>query len=370
MNPEKGRKVYPDSAPGTHLRGRDILHLTNSDQLSGTGLQRSLAMPVYLRFMIIFVVTMALSLSVKAQIKTLLYEGERYVKLEDLAQFYGGEMVPTYDKKVIIKTRWAELSFKPDERQVYVSGSLVWMHEAMKKIRWHWVIREVDALHVIDPVMRPTEYLKKSGYRVVVLDPGHGGPDSGAKGKRGMEEKHAALDIARKVRSHLSAAGLKVYMTRDNDRFIELEERSRMAKRWGADLFVSIHLNSAGNESAIGAETFVLTSAGYASTVGESKSGVLAGNKFDAQNALLGFHLQRSIIKNVKPLDRGLKHARFIVLRNAPCPSALVECGFLSNRDEEKRFSLDAHREEVAQSIVKGILVYVGLAKQAQRTQP
>lgn len=328
-------------------------------------------MPQFLfRAFVYFIIWISLCRGVEAQIKSLVYEGDRYVRLEDLAQFYGGELVPTPDEKVLVRTRWAELAFKPDERMAHISGSLVWMHEPMRKIRWHWVIREVDALNVIDPIMRPTEYLKRAGHRVIVLDPGHGGPDSGAKGNRGMEEKHAALDIARRVRNHLTAAGLKVYMTRDNDRFIALEERSRMAKRWGADLFVSIHLNSAGNASALGAETFVLTSAGHRSTVGDSRSDVLPGNKYDAQSALLGFHLQRSMIMKVKPMDRGLKHARFIVLRNAPCPAALVECGFLSNPDEEKKFAAEAHREQVAQSIVKGILVYVGLAKQAQRNRP
>lgn len=307
-----------------------------------------------------------------SEITPFVHEGVSYVRLDDLARFYGGELVPTPDERVVLRTRWAEVVFAPDERTASIGGSLVWLHEPMKRIRSYWAINQADARNVIDPVMRPGEYMKKAGSRVVVLDPGHGGADSGARGKgrRGIEEKYAALDIARRVRTHLTAAGLKVYMTRENDRFIELEERARKAKRLGADLFVSIHLNSAGNSSAVGTETFVMTSAGYASTVGGSRSPETPGNKFDAENMLLGFHLQRSIIRNVKPIDRGLKHARFIVLRNAPCPAALVECGFLSNPQEERKFTDEAYREQIAQGIVKGILVYVGLARQAQKDQP
>jgi N-acetylmuramoyl-L-alanine amidase len=314
-----------------------------------------------------FLVSTALA---HAGIKPFVHEGVRYVRLEELASFYAGEMLPTPAGGVVIKNRFAELQFKPDSRELRVATMIVWLHEPMIRVNGHWSIREGDALNVVDPIIRPTEYLRQSGSRVVVLDPGHGGQDTGAKGKRGVEEKRAVLDIARRVRSHLSAAGLTVYMTREGDRFIELEERARMAKRQGADLFVSIHLNSAASTMAQGVESFVLSAPGFSSTAGGSGSGAVPGNQHGPASSQLGFQVHRAMVGIPGVIDRGLKRARFIVLRNAPCAAVLVECGFLSHADEERKFEMESYREEVARGIAKGIVNYVRLARQSQRGSP
>jgi len=318
-------------------------------------------------FSLFIVALVLLSVVSEAAIKPFVHEGVRYVRLEELASFYAGEMMPTPTGGVIIKNRFAELKFKPDSRELRVADIMVWLHEPMIRVRGHWAIREGDALNVVDPIIRPYEYLRHSGSRVVVLDPGHGGQDTGAKGKRGVEEKRAVLDIARRVRSHLSAAGLTVYMTREGDRFIELEERARMAKRQGADLFVSIHLNSAASTTAQGVETFVLAAPGFSSTAGGGGSGAVPGNQYGPASSQLGFQVHRSMVGIPGVIDRGLKRARFIVLRNAPCAAVLVECGFVSHSEEERKFKLESYREEVARGIAKGIMNYVRLARQSQR---
>ena len=305
-----------------------------------------------------------------AAIKPFVQDGVRYVRLEELASFYAGEMIPMPSGGVIIKNRYAELQFKPDSRELRVANIMVWLHEPLIRVRGHWAIREGDAINVVDPIMRPAEYLRQSGSRVVVLDPGHGGQDTGAKGKRGVEEKRAVLDIARRVRSHLTAAGISVYMTREGDRFVELEERARMAKRWGADLFVSIHLNSASSTLAQGVESFVLAAPGFSSTAGGSGSGTAPGHQHGPASSQLGFQVHRAMIAIPGVVDRGLKRARFIVLRNAPCPAVLVECGFLSHAEEEKKFTQESYREEIARGIAKGIVNYVRLARQSQRGTP
>ncbi|HMO52538.1 MAG TPA: N-acetylmuramoyl-L-alanine amidase [Kiritimatiellia bacterium] len=301
-------------------------------------------------------------------IRPVTYQGERYVRLEDLAGFYGGTLEPSPGTdRVTLQTRWADAVFRPDSRELRIGGTLVWLHDPMTRVRGSWALREGDALHVVDPIMRPAEHLRRAGSRIVVLDPGHGGADTGAKGKRGVEEKRAALDITRRVRSHLIAAGIKVYLTRDNDRFIELEERARMARRWNADLFVSIHLNSAASTTAQGIETFVLAAEGFSSTAGGSRSAAAPGNQHNALNSALGFQIHRAVLQQTSAPDRGLKRARFIVLRNAACPSVLIECGFLSHPEEEKKMMTEAYREELARGIARGILNYVNLARRAQR---
>ncbi len=318
-----------------------------------------------------FTASILLALCIAAEatgaLSPLVLEGQRYVRLDDMASFYGGHLVPTHtSERVILQSPLAELTFKPDSREVRIGHIIVWLHEPVIRGKGSWLLAEVDALTVIDPIMRPGEHLRKTGHRVVVLDPGHGALDSGAKSRRGIEEKRAALDIARRVRQHLASAGAVVYMTRENDRFVQLEERSRLAAGWGADLFVSIHLNAAANRDARGVETFVMAAEGQSSTVGGSKSPAAPGNRHNAGNAALGFQLQRSLIQQTRAVDRGLKRARFIVLRNAPCPAALIECGFLSHADEEKLLMTETYRDEVARGIARGIVNYVTLSRQAQ----
>lgn len=304
----------------------------------------------------------------RAGLTPFFHEGIRVIRLDELAEFYGGEMIPTPQAdKVFIKTRIADLTFKPHSREVFIGSVMILMHEPMSQARGSWVISEVDALTGIDPIMRPAEYLKKTGHRVVVLDPGHGAEDSGAKGRQGVEEKRAVLDIARRVRSHLAAAGVVVYMTRENDRFVELEHRASLAKRWRADLFVSIHLNSASSRTAKGVESFILSAEGFASTAGGGRGARAPGNKHDAGNAALGFQVHRGLVKQTGASDRGLKRARFIVLRNAPCPAVLVECGFLSNAEEERKVMNASYRDEIARGLAKGIINYVTLARKAQK---
>jgi N-acetylmuramoyl-L-alanine amidase len=257
-----------------------------------------------------------------------------------------------------------------DGREAAFSGIGVWLNAPTKRVNGRWAVAEVDVRKVIDPLFRPSAYLGARTYRTVVLDPGHGGSDRGARGRRGVEEKRAVLDIAKRVRLHLVNEGFKVFLTRDGDRFIELEERTKLAAARGADIFVSIHLNAAPSFRPKGIETFVLTPAGYASTAASSSSrrglGALAPNRFDHSNTLLGYYIQRGVVERTGSEDRGLRRARFLVLKTAPCPAALVECGFLSNPYEEELLLSSDYRERIAQGIARGILDYANAIKRAQ----
>lgn len=294
------------------------------------------------------------------------HEKEKYVSLRDLAALYGMEMTGPVAQRVTLANRAHALIFKTDSREVLVDGVLVWLHAPMVLVRNRWVIREVDARVVIDPLMRPGRHLRGTGHRVVVIDPGHGGQDTGARGRRGVEEKRVVLDLARRLRANLLNAGVRVYMTRESDRFVELDERSRKAGRWGADLFVSIHLNSAANSSASGIETYVLAAAGYESTAGGHSNLNQPGNRFEAANGLAAFQIQRAMVARLGAVDRGVKRSRFLVLKNAPCPAVLVECAFVSNPAEEEKLLSEAYREAMAESLARGVLNYLNLVRRAQ----
>lgn len=294
------------------------------------------------------------------------HEKEKYVALRDLASLYRMNISGPAAQRITLQNRSQKIIFKTDGREVIYDGTLVWLHSPLTRVRGRWALREVDARVVLDPLQRPEAHLGQVRHRVIVIDPGHGGKDTGAKGRRGVEEKRVTLDIARRLRAHLVNAGFKVYLTRENDRFVELDERSRKAQRWGADLFISIHLNSAASATAAGAETYALAAAGYESTSGGFSNLIQPGNRHEAANGVAAYHIQSALTQRLGSNDRGVKRSRFLVLKNAPCPAVLVECAFVSNEGEEEKLLQDQHRERLAQALARGTINYLNLAKRAQ----
>ena len=293
-------------------------------------------------------------------------DGKDYVAIKDLSRLYGLAVEGPYGRALALTGKGQRLVFTTSGREVMANGVMVWLHEPLAPYKGHWYVRAADVRKIIDPLLRPSRHLASSGYRVVVLDPGHGGQDTGTKGARSVEEKRVVLDLARRVRTQLVKAGYRVYLTRESDRFIELDERTRKARAWGADLFVSIHLNSAASAVPNGTETYALAAGGYASTSGGTTSPVQPGNRYDAPNTLLSYYVHKALCTRIVEGDRGLKRARFMVLKTAPCPATLVECAFLSNPREEERMLDDAFRENVAQGIAKGIQDYLSAVKRAR----
>ena len=287
--------------------------------------------------------------------------GER-ARVKNFAKAYGFHEVKVKEDHVRLKGKVHELKLFKDSRKAEVNGSRVWLNDTMSVRNRRWTLSRLDVDKTLAPVVRPTGSLAHFGYKVVVLDPGHGGEDSGAVSAKGLQEKAVALDIALRVRKRLIRAGYTVYTTRHKDDFLELAERPRRAKTWKADAFVSIHANS-GPKTARGTETFVLSLPGHRSTNDRSgntpSSKSSEGNGHDEGNMALGFALHHKLRKAVELEDRGVRRARFQVLREAPCPAALVEVGFLSHAKEAARLANAAHREKIAVAIADGIENYL-----------
>lgn len=192
----------------------------------------------------------------------------------------------------------------------------------------------------------------------ITLDPGHGGRDQGASGYV-LREKLATLLLARRVGAILRTCGYRVHMTREFDYFVPLGERCRLQRAAKSDLFVSIHFNAAVNRTFHGIETYALTPAGAASSSGGKPSATsFIGNRNDANNMLLASSIQRALLKRTGSFDRGVKRARFAVLRDITAPGVLVEVGYLSNPREEKLLLDPAYREKLARAIAEGVIVY------------
>jgi len=194
-----------------------------------------------------------------------------------------------------------------------------------------------------------------------VLDPGHGGTDNGASNRWGSE-KTFALDVAMNARQQLLNTGYKVEMTRSTDKGVSLDDRVNFANRFPNAIFISIHFNWSG--AAEGIETYALAPAGVVSNAAIEKEASFGnvqpcpGNSEDEKNIALGAAVHASVLSRLSMSDRGVKHARFHVLRNVKIPAVLVECGFLSNAAEGQRIATPQFRQQVGAAIAQAVKNY------------
>ena len=215
----------------------------------------------------------------------------------------------------------------------------------------------------------------------VVVDAGHGGNDPGAIGRTRLKEKEVNLDIAKRLARLLKAEGVEVVMTRSTDKFIPLGTRVQIANNAKADLFISIHSNANHTRSMHGFEVYCVSSsvnnARRALSVARSaaldlKGASLASHSLElkamlwdmllaydrAESIELARHICKSIGRNMDVRVIGVKDARFEVLRGARIPAVLVESGFLSNREEERKLKNGFYRQKIAESIMGGVSGY------------
>ncbi len=286
------------------------------------------------------------------------YQGMRYVYLRDVGAYYGMKL-QLGDKSCSIRSQAGNASFTYNRREGSINGIKVSFMFSTVLSGSEPLISEYDFLLLVDPILRASAQKHKIG--VIIIDPGHGGKDNGAQG-RFYREKDITLLIARRVKDILRAKGYMALLTRDKDVFLDLDTRPAKASAYKADLFVSVHCNSAGNgvSPVNGVETFCLTPEGApSSSEAKARSNRKErGNAFNKNNILLAYCVQRGILRNTGANDRGIKEARFAVLKDAPCPAVLVEAGFLSNLTEERNLATSAYQDKIAFGIAEGIIAY------------
>ena len=157
---------------------------------------------------------------------------------------------------------------------------------------------------------------------------------------------------------------MTVKLTREKDLSLSLTQRVALARKWNADIFISIHANFASNTKASGLETYIVPCHGFPSTAeGSGSKNFCAGNKFDTANSLLAYYVHKGMLLQTKAVDRGIRRARFEVIKNAPCPAILAECGFLSNKAEAAKIVNKDYQNSIAEGISQGILTYVSKIK-------
>lgn len=169
-------------------------------------------------------------------------------------------------------------------------------------------------------------------FRTVIIDPGHGGHDKGGQWGR-VYEKHLALDTSIRLESHLKKMGYNTVLTRRSDYFVSLPGRMTAANKYKNAIFVSIHYNYTWKQQVSGIETFYNTQ----------------------ESHKLATDVHRGVMSRVKVTDRGVKYARYYVIRNCSLPSVLVEGGFVSNSNERSRMKTAWFRDAIARGIADGV---------------
>ena len=239
------------------------------------------------------------------------------------------------------------------------------------------VVQNVPELKTTDLVQEK----KKWQFDTIIIDPGHGGKDPGSVGHKGTKEKDIVLDVskrlARKIQKNLR---IKTVLTRDEDVFVRLQDRTKFANTNEGDLFISIHVNSNESKKPSGFETYLLKPGRNQEAINvalrENSVIELEGNEFEkltdeqliqatiAQSGFVQYSekfaalIQEEIDKRVQSRNRGVKQAGFYVLMGASMPNVLIELGYISNPNEEKKLNSSSYRDVLATSIYYAILQY------------
>jgi len=257
---------------------------------------------------------------------------------------------------------------------------------------WRFVLDLFENAPSILPAATPKPVVGEKGLRpfsmpsktqrVIVLDAGHGGQDPGAISRSGHYEKNITLNMARETRDLLQKAGYKVVLTRDSDIFIPLRGRIKKAHAANADLFISIHADSAKNPSARGLSIYTISerasdAEAAALAERENKADIilgmdlsdvdpLAGNvlldlaKTDTMNksAQYAKYVVREMKKTVQLVPNAHRMAGFVVLKSPNIPSVLVELGYLSNKTEDQNLQKQSYRKDLAEALVRAVNLY------------
>ena len=220
----------------------------------------------------------------------------------------------------------------------------------------------------------------------IVIDPGHGGKDPGAIGPNGEREKDITLAVGKMLARRLNSKGLKVFMTREDDIFIPLDQRTAFANKKKVDLFISIHVNANENESLQGVETYFLnlTTDASSNKVAERENVMVSKSMNDLQfiirdlmlnarineSSRFASSIQNSIISSLEKSgyerkNNGVKQAPFYVLMGARMPSILIEMGFITNASECRLLQKKSHQETIVNGIIRGINSFISNATYA-----
>jgi N-acetylmuramoyl-L-alanine amidase len=261
-----------------------------------------------------------------------------------------------------LSTPGGAILLRPGSQLAQWDGLGVRLGFAPQMINGQPYIHALDLKKTLEPLIRGSCISSLKSNPTIVIDPGHGGHDSGTKSVLGYQyEKEYTLDWARRLGSLLATNGWQVLLTRNNDTDLSLSNRIAFAEAHKADIFLSLHFNSsAPNDQQAGLETYCLTPTGMPSSVtrefGDDLALAFPNNAFDAQNLQFALQVHRALLQVNGRLDRGVRRARYLsVLRGQNRPAILVEGGYLSNPREARQIADPAYRQRLAEAVANAL---------------
>ncbi|MDD5141145.1 MAG: N-acetylmuramoyl-L-alanine amidase [Verrucomicrobiales bacterium] len=302
--------------------------------------------------------------------------GHSYVPLAEWAS--GNGMKTIWSKRgeeITVTSRWTRMVFNVDSAESQINGVNVRLSFPVANAKGVALIAQLDLDKTIRPLLYPSRYIEPQKITTICIDPGHGGRDSGNH-VTWHYEKIYTLALASELRDQLKKAGFNVLLTRSKDTYVDLPDRPALANKRGADLFVSLHFNAAqsGKNEVDGPETYCITPVGASSSNAQGEGGGSAAtmaNRYESKSLLFAYQMEKSLVQSLNAEDRGVRRARFAVLRDAAMPAILIEGGYMSHPGEGKKIFDSAYRKQMAAAIVKGILAYQKLtAPPPPKTNP
>ena len=313
-------------------------------------------------------------------------DGKEYISLTDICEVFGISLdSQIYPRKIVLKNENETITLLPFSQRMSV-GKRIYVLEAPLKFKDGIIFVPISFVGKVFGE-NALENLKKNKWlkiKTIAIDAGHGGKDPGAVGPNGLMEKEINLDVAYKVYRLLnSRLPLKVLMTRKEDVFVPLFDRTKFANSNGVELFVSIHCNAAFSQKMRGSETYFVSPASdpgaravevlensvinlefkeskifrnnYLATILED----MAYFEFVRESSAAASCVQNSLVRNLNLENRGVKQALFYVLRGVASPSILIEIAFLSYPEEEAKLATESFRKKAAEAIFEGIKEYL-----------
>ena len=290
--------------------------------------------------------------------QVIMVEGRRHVPIEDVSRFYQLPKPTKNGRFFEIIGKGRKIKGEVGKREIFINNVKYVLCFPIRERNGSILISAMDVTKIIEPVMRPSQIKNATPFRTVVLDAGHGGHDSGAKGNRGIE-KEAALDVVLRAKRLLEQNGYTVHTTRSRDVFIPLEDRAAFANKFPNAIFVSVHFNKSSGGGASGIETFALAPRGVPSMDEENFSysdlKQHPGHARDPENIALATALHSSMLRQMRLYDRGIKRARFVVIRDIKIPGVLLEGGFMNHPVDGRLIASSQYRDAFARAILEGV---------------
>lgn len=356
---------FRESTMGCHFTANPLLSIPRPEGVPGaTNAVKMNGMPLIFRnlrtaippvWKAVWLVAALLPIATSAQDWDIVrYRDRDYVKAADLAAFY------KFDKneagpEITFSSPTINMRAVADSDQLVINGIAFLLSHPVKRVNGDAVVSRIDLCKLIDPVLRPAYIGAAEDFHTVVIDPGHGGRDSGSPGIV-TNEKVYTLDLSKKLFRQLILRGFKVRFTRVDDEYVTLRERVRRANEVPRAIFVSLHFNAHPDRQPHGLETYAITPPGARSSGDTNpEQETWLGNLRDAESIALATAIHASALEATSASDRGVRRARFHVLKGLTMPGVLFEGGYITNPVEGGNIDKDAYRGLMANAIADGI---------------